>query len=262
MREGEPADGMFVVVSGRLRVATTGPNGAEVVLAELGVGETVGEMAVISGEPRSATVYAIRDSQLARLSTARFEQLLERHPKGTFQMVTSRMVAKPKAPPGRRRVISTSLWSGPTGAPCRRLQHGWPRRSRNRARGAPDSARGKGPRSPGIAHGSNREGVSTRGRVAGEQRRARFVVYESEPVDAVTEPHPSSRYVVVWTMRRVRSRRDRDRGMRADGGERHLRVQVGAWYRPRRRWLSYTGRARRAVPERARASGLGGTPPP
>ena len=46
MREGEPGDDMFVVVSGRLRVVTTGPNGAEVIVAELGPGETVGEMAV------------------------------------------------------------------------------------------------------------------------------------------------------------------------------------------------------------------------
>ena len=110
MREGEPGGDMFVVVSGRLRVATTGPNGAEVILAELGAGETVGEMAFISGEPRSATVYAIRDSQLARLSTARFEQLLEQHPKGTFQMVTSRLVARlrNRSSPTRRPVsIST-----------------------------------------------------------------------------------------------------------------------------------------------------------
>ena len=71
------------------------------ILAELGLGETIGEMAVIGGEPRSSTVYAIRDSQLARLSAARFEQLLERHPKATFQMVTSRLVARLRNSPTR-----------------------------------------------------------------------------------------------------------------------------------------------------------------
>ncbi|MEL6422406.1 MAG: patatin-like phospholipase family protein [Pseudomonadota bacterium] len=46
----------------------------------VGAGETVGEMAVISGEPRSATVIAIRDTDLLVLSRQRFSALLKTHP--------------------------------------------------------------------------------------------------------------------------------------------------------------------------------------
>ena len=69
-RQGDAGDTLYIVVNGRLRVVTHDAEGEESVLAELGTGETVGEMAVISGEPRSATVYAIRDTTLAMLSRA------------------------------------------------------------------------------------------------------------------------------------------------------------------------------------------------
>jgi CRP-like cAMP-binding protein len=45
-------------------------------------GETVGEMALISGKPRNATVIALRDSELGRLSRAAFERLMVLHPQG------------------------------------------------------------------------------------------------------------------------------------------------------------------------------------
>jgi len=50
------------------------------VVTELGCGETVGEMALLDGKPRSATVVATRDSHLARLSKDAFERLFSRRP--------------------------------------------------------------------------------------------------------------------------------------------------------------------------------------
>ena len=47
-RQGDGGDEMYIVVSGRLRVVSVAPDGSETLLAELGIGETVGEMAVIS----------------------------------------------------------------------------------------------------------------------------------------------------------------------------------------------------------------------
>ena len=79
-KQGDPADSLYIVVSGRLRVAATANDGSETTLAELGAGETVGEMGVISGEPRSATVYATRDTQLAKLSKAALDTVVGRHP--------------------------------------------------------------------------------------------------------------------------------------------------------------------------------------
>src|SRR5215831_15967776 len=63
MREGDAGDAMFVVVSGRLSVVVN-----EHSIAEVGRGETVGEMALLTGAPRSATVRGLRDSVLLRLS--------------------------------------------------------------------------------------------------------------------------------------------------------------------------------------------------
>lgn len=93
-RQGDAADSFCVVVSGRLRVVTNTPEGGERILAELGTGETIGEMAIISGEPRSATVYAIRDTQLARISKAGVERVIERHPRPMLHMLTSRVVER------------------------------------------------------------------------------------------------------------------------------------------------------------------------
>ncbi|MFN9956625.1 MAG: cyclic nucleotide-binding domain-containing protein, partial [bacterium] len=50
---------MYVVVSGRLR-ATREEDGETRTVGDIGRGETVGEMALLTGDPRSATVHALR----------------------------------------------------------------------------------------------------------------------------------------------------------------------------------------------------------
>jgi NTE family protein len=54
-------------------------------------GETVGEMALLSGEPRSATVAALRDTELLRLSKAGFAILTSEHPKSLRVMLVRRL---------------------------------------------------------------------------------------------------------------------------------------------------------------------------
>ena len=66
-RRGDPGDAMFVVKSGRFRVAGATPSGAEVTLGEIGPRDWVGEMAVLTGQPRSATLTAVDDGELVRL---------------------------------------------------------------------------------------------------------------------------------------------------------------------------------------------------
>jgi NTE family protein len=83
---GDPGDALYVVVFGRLRaVISDGPDGDQV-LGEIGRGESVGEMGLLTGEPRSATVYAIRDTQLLKFSKAAFERLAERQPDLMFEL--------------------------------------------------------------------------------------------------------------------------------------------------------------------------------
>ena len=73
-REGEKGDAMYVVVSGRLR-ATRDEDGETRVIGDIGRGETVGEMALLTGDPRSATVHALRECVLAGLDRPTFNEL-------------------------------------------------------------------------------------------------------------------------------------------------------------------------------------------
>lgn len=77
---------LFFVVSGRLRVTSIDGSGRRHVLGEVARGETVGEMAFFTGEPRTATVTAIRDSVLAHFSNAVFRELLLAYPLVSLNM--------------------------------------------------------------------------------------------------------------------------------------------------------------------------------
>jgi predicted acylesterase/phospholipase RssA len=80
MKPGEQADCMYVVISGRLHIALQTPDEPERVVREVGPGESLGEMALISGEPRSATVRAARDAELLKVSKSGFDRLIHGYP--------------------------------------------------------------------------------------------------------------------------------------------------------------------------------------
>jgi NTE family protein len=77
-REGEPATSLFAVLSGRLEVVAEDQGGA--VMREIGRGAAVGELALLTGHPRSASVRARRDSELLEVEASRFDALLSRDP--------------------------------------------------------------------------------------------------------------------------------------------------------------------------------------
>lgn len=76
---GDEADALYVVLSGRLRAVTDGDDPPRV-LRELGPGAAVGELALLTGERRSASVVAARDSTLLALDRDRFDRLLAERP--------------------------------------------------------------------------------------------------------------------------------------------------------------------------------------
>lgn len=79
-REGDTGEAVHVVTAGRLGALVADENGAQLVIAEIGVGETVGEMALLTDAPRSATLVALRDSELIRIPRDTFEALIDRNP--------------------------------------------------------------------------------------------------------------------------------------------------------------------------------------
>lgn len=65
--EGDAADSLLVVVEGSLKAISTSPQGEELLLAVIERGETVGELTVADGGPRSATIGALTDVSVLRL---------------------------------------------------------------------------------------------------------------------------------------------------------------------------------------------------
>ncbi|MBK9115054.1 MAG: patatin-like phospholipase family protein [Betaproteobacteria bacterium] len=76
MAQGEPGDSMYLAISGRLRAYVRAADGSERMAREMGRGHTIGEMSLFTGEPRAATVVAIRDSVLVRLPKPEFDRIL------------------------------------------------------------------------------------------------------------------------------------------------------------------------------------------
>lgn len=98
--EGDTGDALFVLARGRLRVYSPGPAG-DIVMNEVAPGEVVGELAVLTEEPRSASVRAIRDSWLLRLSAEAFDRRVARTPEALREL--TRVLIRRVAHPGRSR---------------------------------------------------------------------------------------------------------------------------------------------------------------
>ena len=77
---GDPGDGCYRVNEGLLKVSIASPTGAERILAILGPGSIVGDMAMIDGRPRSASVSALRDCKLSFVGRAAFEAFAAKQP--------------------------------------------------------------------------------------------------------------------------------------------------------------------------------------
>jgi CRP-like cAMP-binding protein len=77
---GDVSDGCYQVEEGLLKVSVVAPGGGERILAILGPGALVGELSMIDGEPRSASVSALRETKLSFVSRASFEAFAESHP--------------------------------------------------------------------------------------------------------------------------------------------------------------------------------------
>jgi CRP/FNR family cyclic AMP-dependent transcriptional regulator len=83
VRAGGPANAFYVILDGSVRVET--PHGA----IELQGGEFFGEMALIDGEPRSATVVAVGEVYVMVISRAKFLKVLEAEPKIALAIMTT-----------------------------------------------------------------------------------------------------------------------------------------------------------------------------
>ena len=93
MAAGDATDSLYIVLSGRLKVMMSDADGKEVILSILGPGEFFGEMALLTGDARSATVVAKTDVECYRLDRASFQGLRLSRPEiadGMSEVIASR----------------------------------------------------------------------------------------------------------------------------------------------------------------------------
>jgi cAMP-dependent protein kinase regulator len=80
VKEGDPGDSLFIIVRGEVRVLTYTPMKKEVHLANLGEGEFFGEIALLTGKPRTATIITNKDSELLELTRSDYEKIAAKYP--------------------------------------------------------------------------------------------------------------------------------------------------------------------------------------
>lgn len=81
MRQGEESSCMFVILGGTVSVVREHPHiSTPIALAHLGPGEIVGEMGLLDGDPRSATVTALEDTLAVEISGEVLQAIVAEHP--------------------------------------------------------------------------------------------------------------------------------------------------------------------------------------
>jgi CRP-like cAMP-binding protein len=87
--EGEVGDALYIVVDGKIRV-----HKADRMIAELGERECFGEMAILDASPRSATVTALSETSLLKISREDFQEIMREKPEiamGIIKVLTRRL---------------------------------------------------------------------------------------------------------------------------------------------------------------------------
>jgi CRP/FNR family transcriptional regulator, cyclic AMP receptor protein len=85
--EGDHSDACYIIRGGSFRVTREHPDGRAITLANLGPGDIFGELAMLDGEVRSASVEALSDGDLLALPAVDVRGLLARHPEITVKLV-------------------------------------------------------------------------------------------------------------------------------------------------------------------------------
>jgi predicted acylesterase/phospholipase RssA/CRP-like cAMP-binding protein len=116
-RAGEPGDSLFLIADGLARVVVVGEDGTTSTVARLRRGDVIGEMSLLTGEPRSATVVAVTRASALELGQGEFASLIARHPHilANLTKILSRRLAETtaRATDGSTRGEAVLLLAGP-----------------------------------------------------------------------------------------------------------------------------------------------------
>lgn len=79
--QADTGDAVFLVWRGVIAIRLENPDGRELVINEMGAGDCFGELAILTGEPRSASAEAIVDSEILLIPSMAFKDALEQEPR-------------------------------------------------------------------------------------------------------------------------------------------------------------------------------------
>ena len=80
LRQGDPGDSLYMLTSGRVRAFVKNAQGKQTPLADLAEGAFFGEMSILTGKPRSASIVAVTDCELLELDRATLDRIVASHP--------------------------------------------------------------------------------------------------------------------------------------------------------------------------------------
>ncbi|MFZ5891851.1 MAG: Crp/Fnr family transcriptional regulator [Myxococcota bacterium] len=92
--EGDTGGALYFILTGYLKALSRGADGNEVLLSVMGPGEVFGELSVLDGQPRSASVVALEPSELAVVERAPLLSLVQKSPAlalGLIDVLTQRL---------------------------------------------------------------------------------------------------------------------------------------------------------------------------
>ena len=214
-RQGSADDDLCIVIKGRLLAVFEEEDGSQKIIGEIAPGETVGEMAILTTEPRSATVYALRDSVLARFTKKTVDHFIAKYPQVmtyVSRTVVSRLHKSIRAKPVTRTVTSVAIVPASADVP---LTH-FASRLTLALSGLVSTLHLSSERLdrligiPGIAQTAEDDpyNIRLRAGIDEQEARHRFIVYEADPnVTPWTKRcirHADQILIVAWAARNPR----------------------------------------------------------
>lgn len=87
VRQGDSGGDLFVIISGHAKVVTSDADGRDTALNIMGPGEVFGEVSLLDGAPRSATIVPLEPCAMLVIQQARFKHFLAVHPEVAFKLL-------------------------------------------------------------------------------------------------------------------------------------------------------------------------------
>ena len=104
--QDDPGSAMHIIKSGQMKIATTSPEGEEVIMAILKDSDFFGELSLLDDEPRSANAVAMEATQTLTLRRSDFTDILGRHP----EMVTGVLSSLARRLRRTNQLLEDAVW--------------------------------------------------------------------------------------------------------------------------------------------------------